>query len=81
MTNELPDPGGRARAQAEVDELDRELARITDALAQASNADGDGESDVVDAAVSDLLRLDTRLSLLHERLRIATERTTAVLVD
>ena len=102
MANELPDPRGRARAIAEVNELAQELARIAQPVAGAAGHDQlattpmsawdpmsswgqdsgtEITSDVLDEIVSALLLLDTRLSLLHEKLRAATERTTAVLVE
>jgi hypothetical protein len=81
MALELPDPRGRARALAELDELAQDLARIAEVMARATRGTGAIDSDGLDAVVSDLLLLDTRISLLHEKLRTATERTTAVLVE
>lgn len=79
MASELPDPNGRTRAFAEVDALARELARITVLI--APDGIGAGRSDVLDAVVTELLLLDTRITLQHEKLRTATERTTAVLIE
>ncbi|MDF2693063.1 MAG: hypothetical protein K0S65_1446 [Labilithrix sp.] len=76
MAAELPDPGGRARALAEANQLATELAR-----ASAPIASGDVDSDALDAAVNALLLIDTRIALLHEKLRTATARTTAVLAE
>ena len=80
MANELPDPRGRARAIAEVNELGQELTRIAEPMTGAAGQAAI-DSDVLDEVVNGLLLLDTRLSLLHEKLRTATERTTAVLVE
>ena len=96
MANELPDPRGRARAIAEVNELAQELTRIAAPVTSAAGHDllvssqmgASGEdsgptidSDLLDEVVTGLLLLDTRVSLLHEKLRTATERTTAVLLE
>ncbi|MBX3222643.1 MAG: hypothetical protein KF795_19140 [Labilithrix sp.] len=74
MASELRDARGRPRALAEANELASELARLSAAV------DG-ADSDTLDALVSQLGLLDTRISLLHEKLRTATDRTTAVLVE
>lgn len=81
MASDLPDPRGRARALADVDELARELGRVAEPMARSIAGDGEIDSDTLDQVVRELLLLDTRISLLHERLRTATERTTAVLVE
>ena len=81
MAGELPDSRGRERALAEVDELDRELGRIAEPMARATSSDGEIDSATLDEVVGALLLLDTRISLLHEKLRTATERTTAVVVE
>ena len=81
MATELPDPRGRARALADVSELAEELAAIAATMERSSIANGGVASDILDDVVGKLLLLDTRLALLHERLRTATERTTAVLVE
>jgi hypothetical protein len=74
MATELRDPRGRQRALAEANELAAELQRISAPIDGADSA-------VLDDTVNKLQLLDTRLVLLHERLRSATDRTTAVLVD
>lgn len=74
LARELRDPGGRARALSETGELATELARIAAPL-------DDADSDGLDDAARELQLLDTRITLLHEKLRAATERTTAVLID
>lgn len=74
MVAELRDPRGRARAQDEADALDRELA----VLAQRVD---DPDSDNLDDVMSRLQLLDTRIDIFHDKLRAATERSTAVLKD
>lgn len=74
MANELPDPSGRRRALAEAAELAAELADVEAPLAGA-------DSDRLDDLVGKLVRLDVRIALLHESLRSATNRTTAVAVE
>jgi hypothetical protein len=74
MVGELHDPRGRARAQNEADELDRELSVLA---SRVDNADSDNLDDVMNR----LQLLDTRIDLFHEKLRAATERSTAVLKD
>jgi len=80
MASGLPDLRGRARAIAEVNALAEELGRVARVMAHANGGSPAG-SDVLDAVVSELLLLDTRISLQHEKLRTATDRTTAVLVE
>jgi chromosome segregation ATPase len=77
MAGELRDPHGRARALAEANELALELAQ---AFARLGSSD-EIASEVLDDAVNKLQLLDTRVTLLYEKLRVATERTTAVLVE
>lgn len=74
LASELPDPHGRERAVAEVNDLARELARIEGPL---DGADGQTLDDVV----ARLLSIDTRVALLHDKLRGAANRTTAILVE
>lgn len=74
MVSELQDPRGRARAESEVNELDRELSILASRI---DNADSDNLDDVM----SRLELLDTRIDLFHEKLRAATERSTAVVKD
>jgi hypothetical protein len=74
MANELPDPSGRRRALAEAKELAAELAAVEAPLARA-------DSDRLDVLVAELIRLETRVTLLHESLRNATNRTTALAVE
>jgi len=71
---ELPDPRGRERAIREVAVLREELDAIAAPLAHANG-------DALDAAVSGLLRIDTRIALLHEALRTATERSSALVLE
>ena len=72
MVSELQDPRGRARAASEADELDRELSILA---SRVDNADSDNLDDVMNR----LQLLDTRIDLFHDKLRAATERSTAVL--
>jgi hypothetical protein len=72
MVSDLQDPRGRARAESEAEELDRELSLLTTRI---DNADSDNLDDVMNR----LQLLDTRIDLFHEKLRAATERSTAVL--
>jgi hypothetical protein len=74
MASELRDSRGRARAQGEADTLERELAILA---ARIDNPD----SQNLDEVMSQLQLLDTRIDLLHDKLRAATERTTAVEKD
>jgi hypothetical protein len=85
MVRELPDPSGRARATAEAEalaaELDAIVASIASGASGADDEENEVDSDALDAAIDKLLLLDTRVTLLHEKLRAATERTTAVVID
>jgi hypothetical protein len=74
LATELPDPTGRQRATTEANELAAELARIS------AGIDG-ADSQVLDNAMNQLQLLETRITLLHEKLRTATLRTTAVLIE
>ena len=74
MVTELWDPRGRARAEDEANELNRELSILS---ARIDNPD----SDNLDEVMNRLQLLDTRIDLFHEKLRAATERSTAVLKD
>jgi hypothetical protein len=74
MANELPDPSGRRRALAEANALAAELAEVEAPLAGA-------DSDRLDALVAELIRLETRITLLHESLRNAMNRTTALTIE
>ncbi len=70
------DARGRARAAAEVTALADELRTIETALRE-----GTIESDRLDELVVKLQRLQTRIALLHEALRVASGPPTAVQVD
>jgi hypothetical protein len=74
MVTELQGPRGRARAQNEADELDRELGFLATRIDHA-------DSDNLDDVMNRLQLLDTRIDLFHEKLRAATERSTAVMKD
>jgi hypothetical protein len=74
MVNELQDARGRARAQSEAEDLDRELSSLAQ---RADNPDSDNLDDVMNR----LQLLDTRIDIFHEKLRAATERSTAVVKD
>lgn len=77
MAAELRDPHGRDRATSEANELARELSVLLSLLGTGDEV----ASDVLDDVANRLQLLDTRVTLLHEKLRIATERTTAVLTE
>ena len=85
LAAELRDPAGRKRALAEVDDLAAELARVEAPLATSATTGANGtegpDSEQLDTAVRELVRLDSRLTILHEALRTATQRTTAMAVD
>ena len=70
------DARGRARAAIEVTALADELRTIEIAL-----RDGTVESERLDELVVKLQRLQTRIALLHEALRVASGPPTAVQVD
>lgn len=70
------DARGRARAAAEVTALADELRAIEIAL-----RGGMVESERLDELVAKLQRLQTRIALLHEALRVASGPPTAVQVD
>jgi len=74
MVTELPDARGRDRANEEATSIEGELdllfARIQDT-----------NSDNLDDVMAKLQLLDTRIDILHERLRAATLRTSAVAKD
>lgn len=74
MVTELRDPRGRARAQDEANELNHELSVLA---ARIDNPD----SDNLDEVMNRLQLLDTRIDIFHEKLRAATERSTAVVKD
>lgn len=71
MAAELPDLRGRQRAQAEVDRVAGELSELS---ARIDNADSDNLDDVMRR----LSALNSRIDDLHDQLRVATERTSAV---
>ena len=71
LARELSDPRGRARARAEADDLAIELARVEAPYPSEDSA-------TLDALVEDLARVTSRATLLHESLRTATDRVTAV---
>jgi hypothetical protein len=79
LATDLPDPRGRERAVTEANDLARELAEIEAPI--GGGADKEPDSETLDDVVAKLLRIDTRLALLHEKLRTATNRETAVLVE
>jgi hypothetical protein len=68
MAAELRDARGRVRAQNESNAIEVELNNLA---ARVDNADSDNLDDVMNR----LHLLDTRIDLLHERLRAATDRT------
>ncbi|HSO32381.1 MAG TPA: hypothetical protein VLT33_07695 [Labilithrix sp.] len=70
------DARGRARAAAEVSALADELRAI-----EVSLRAGAVESDRLDELVVKLQRLQTRIALLHEALRVASGPNAAVEVD
>lgn len=70
------DARGRARAAAEVNALADELRLI-----EASLRGGSVESERLDALVVKLQRLQGRIAILHEALRVASGPATAVEVD
>jgi hypothetical protein len=72
LAEELPDSRGRERARREIREVAEELDRIRAPLANAEQ---------LDDTVMKLIQLDTRIALLHEALRTATNRTTAVIIE
>jgi hypothetical protein len=74
MASDLPDPTGKQRALKEANELRFELTQIEAPLEKAN-------SEELDQIVQKLLLIDTRIALLHESLRTATNHTTAVVVD
>ena len=76
LTKPLRDPKGQARAAAEVDTLADELRGVEQALRE-SNAD----SERLDAIATQLQALQTRIALLHDRLRVAALPSTAVQND
>ena len=76
LTAPVGDARGRARAAAEVTALADELRSIETALRE-----GTVESDRLDELVVKLQRLQTRIALLHEALRVASGPPTAVQVD
>ncbi|MBX3226465.1 MAG: hypothetical protein KIT84_32610 [Labilithrix sp.] len=71
MIVELPDARGRERASAEAREIEDELDALTGRIEDAN-------SDNLDEVMSRLQLLDTRIDLMHDRLRAATLRSTAV---
>jgi hypothetical protein len=71
LAAELPDPKGRARAEGEARALADELVRLTAPLDTA-------DSSQLDETVTRLILLDTKIALLHESLRTATNRTSAL---
>lgn len=74
MARELRDTRGRQRALAEAAELAADLGRLVERI------DG-ADSDELDAVVTALARLDTRITLLHEKLLTATDRTRAAVLE
>jgi hypothetical protein len=74
LAAELPDPRGRARALAEVGEIANTLAKL-EAPLDAQDSAG------LDATVDQLIREFTKIALLHESLRTATNRTTALATE
>lgn len=74
MADELQDPRGRERAKAEHNTLEAELTILA---ARVDNPDSDNLDDVMNR----LQLLDTRIDLFHEKLRAATERSTALQKD
>jgi len=74
MVAELPDARGRARANQEASAIEAELDELSTRINDAS-------SDNLDDVMSKLHLLDTRIDILHDRLRAATLRTTAVAKD
>jgi hypothetical protein len=74
LAAELPDPRGRARALADVSAIADRLMALEAPLASE-------DSDGLDATVDELIREFTKIALLHEILRTATNRTSALAVD
>ena len=74
MVAELQDPRGRTRAEDEWRSIERELGVL---ILRIDNPD----SDNLDGVMNELQLLDTRIDLLNDKLRAATERTTAVQKD
>ena len=74
MVAELADPRGRDRANAEATDIENELDTLTSRI-------NDTNSDNLDDVMAKLQLLDTRIDILHDRLRAATLRTSAVAKD
>ena len=74
LARELPDPRGRDRALGEAQELADELAAIDVPRSVAASA-------TLDDIVERILRVDTRVALLLEKLRTATNHTSALVVE
>lgn len=71
LARELPDPRGRARAQVEADVLAVELAKLEAGYPTEDSAE-------LDALVAALAQVESQASLLHDSLRIATSRISAL---
>lgn len=71
LARDLPDPRGRARAQVEADVLAAELAKLEAGYPTEDSAE-------LDALVTELARVESQASLLHDSLRIATSRISAL---
>ena len=76
LTKPLADPRGQARAVAEVNALADELRGVEAALRES-----DADSERLDAIANQLLLLQTRIAILHDRLRVASLPSTAVQND
>ena len=78
-----------SRETATATELASELASIAAPLDPDRPSGGrlvraaheDADSALLDETVTKLIRLDTRIALLHEALRTATQRTTALVIE
>ena len=71
LARELPDPRGRARAEVEADVLAAELAKLSAGYPTEDSTE-------LDALVDALSRLASQASILHDSLRIATSRISAL---
>jgi hypothetical protein len=76
LAGPVGDARGRARASREVNELADELRQIETGLRA-----GAVDSDRLDEIVVKLQRLQTRIAILHDALRVASGPPTAVQVD
>ena len=76
LTKPLSDPRGQARAMAEVNALADELRDVETALRESQ-----ADSGRLDAIATQLQLLQTRIAIVHDRLRVASLPSTAVESD